>query len=58
MNNQEIPLVTFLDIEEEFYNTPFESMIIASRSNGVEDTILKRMEAILEERLIQISLAG
>lgn len=53
MNNQ-----TISEPFEPFDNTSFESMITASKSRGVENTICKEMKTMLGARLIETSLAG
>ncbi|KAK9704100.1 Reverse transcriptase (RNA-dependent DNA polymerase) [Popillia japonica] len=58
INNQEIALVAFLDIEGAFDNTSFKSMIRAASNRGVEDTICKWIKAMLEGQLVETSLAG
>lgn len=47
-NNQEVALVVFLDIEREFDNTSFTSMIRAASNRGVRDSFCKCIRVMLE----------
>jgi hypothetical protein len=58
LDQQEIALGVFLDTEEAFNNTSYESMCAALAKHGVDYTILRWIRATLECRLATATLGG
>ena len=58
MNNQEVALAAFLDIEGAFDHTSFSSMITAVERHGIEDTICRWIKNMLHDRRAQSALLG
>jgi hypothetical protein len=56
LNNQEIALGAFLDIEVAFDNTPFESMILAASNHGVNNTCCRWLGDMLKGRQVQATM--
>ena len=48
----------FLDIEGAFGNTSFNTIIMAARERGLEETCCRWIRSMLECRLVYISLMG
>ena len=58
LENREIALGAFLNIERAFDNTSFNTIITAARERGLEDTCCRWIGSMLECRLVHISLMG
>lgn len=54
LNNQEIALVAFLEIEGAFCHTLFESLIRGVKNRGVENTICDLLENMLHGRQVEV----
>jgi hypothetical protein len=58
LDQQEIALDAFLDIEGAFDNTSYDSMCSALTRHGVDQTIIRWIRATLEGRLVTTALGG
>jgi len=58
LDQQEVTLGIFLDIEEAFNNTSYDSMCAALAKHGVDYTIVRWIRATLEGRLAMVTLGG
>jgi len=58
LDQQEIALGVFLDIERAFNNTSYDSMCEALARHGVDYTIVRWIRATLEGRLATAALGG
>lgn len=58
LENKEITLGAFLDIEGAFDNTSFKSIITAAKERGLDDTCCRWIKGMLKNRLVHSSLMG
>ena len=58
LDQQEIALRVFLDIEGAFNNTSYDSMRAALARHGVDHTIVRWIRATLEGRMATVTLGG
>ena len=58
LNQQEIALGVFLEIEGAFDNTSYDSMCSALTRHGVDQTIIQWIRATLEGRLATVAFGG
>ena len=58
LDQQEIALGIFLNIEGVFNNTSYDSMCAALAKHGVNYTIIRLIRAILEGQLATATLSG
>lgn len=58
INQKEVALGAFLDIQGAFDNTSFRSIIRAVRSRGTNDTCCRWIGSMLECRMVQTTLMG
>jgi hypothetical protein len=58
LDQQEIPLGAFLDIEGAFNNISYDSMCAALAKHGVDYTIIQWIGATLEGRMATATLGG
>ena len=58
LDQQEIALGIFLDIEGAFNNTSYDSMCAALARHGVDHTIVRWIRATLEGQLATVTLGG
>jgi hypothetical protein len=58
LDQQEIALGVFLDIEGAFNNTSYDSMCTALTRHGVDPTIVRWIRGTLEGRLATATLGG
>ncbi|KAL1446432.1 hypothetical protein WDU94_012296 [Cyamophila willieti] len=56
--HKEAALAAFLDIEGAFDNTTFETMILAIKKHGIDDTCCRWIETMLKTRSIKITMFG
>lgn len=56
--HKETAIGAFLDIEGAFDNTTFETMILAVKKHGIDNTCCRWIETMLKTRSIQISMFG
>jgi hypothetical protein len=56
LNNEEIALGAFLDIEGASDNASFESMILAASNLGVDNTCCRWLRAMLKGRQVQATM--
>jgi Reverse transcriptase (RNA-dependent DNA polymerase). len=58
MDDKDLALAAFLDIEGAFDNTPFESINSAVRNRGLEDTLCRWIDTMLRNRTVTATLSG
>jgi hypothetical protein len=58
LQNKEIALGAFLDIEGAFHNTSFKVIITAARERGLEETSCRWVRSMLQSRHIHTSIMG
>ncbi len=58
LDNKEIALATFIDIEGAFDNTSFRSLNAAVRERGLNETCCKWIQAMLKDRTVHSTLLG
>jgi len=58
LNQKEIALGAFLDIEGAFDNTSFNAIITAAGECGLDETCCRWVRSMLENRLVHTSLMG
>jgi len=58
LEHREIALGAFLDIEGAFDNTSFNTIIVAAKEHGLEETCCRWIGSMLECRLVHTSLVG